>query len=145
MICSVAGRDYDPSHPTCKSCERQSSAACRGSLQKRANKHGNVKVEVDGIVFASRREGGRYLHLKMLERAGVISDLRLQVPFELQPAVVLDGRKKSALRYIADFTYWQDGVQRIEDSKSPHLRKHPVFRMKKHLMLSVLGLEIQEV
>lgn len=144
MLCKI-GRTYDALHPTCRSCERLGVLVCRGSLQAKANKHGNVKVEVDSIIFASKREAARYLHLSMLQRVGVISDLRLQVPFELQPAVVLDGRKKPALRYFADFVYQQDGRQVIEDAKSPHLRKHPVYRNKKHLMMSVLGLAIVEV
>jgi hypothetical protein len=104
-----------------------------------------VKVELDGRVFDSKREAARYLHLSMLQRAGVISDLKLQVPFELQPVVVLDGRRKKAMNYVADFVYQQNGQQVIEDSKSPHLRKHPVYRQKKHLMMSVLGLAIREV
>ena len=144
MICK-AGRAFDPSHPTCKSCERQAAMVCRGSLQAKASKHGNTKIEVDGIKFDSKREAARHLHLLMLLRAGMISDLNLQVPFVLQPAVVLDGRKKPALRYFADFTYLERGRLVIEDAKSPHLRKNPVYRNKKHLMMSVLGLAITEI
>jgi hypothetical protein len=118
---------------------------CRGSLQAKASKHGNVKVEVDGIKFDSKREAARHLHLLMLLRAGMISDLKLQVPFVLQPAVVLDGRKKPALRYFADFTYLENGVFVVCDAKSPHLRKNSVYRAKKHLMKSVLDLDILEV
>jgi hypothetical protein len=81
----------------------------------------------------------------MLERVGQISNLKLQVAFVLAPAVVLDGRKKPSLKYVADFVYQRGGSTVIEDSKSPHLRKHPVYRNKKHLMSSVLGLEISEV
>lgn len=144
MICKV-GRTYAADHPTCISCERQDATICRGRMQKRANKHGNTKVEVDGIIFDSKREAARYLHLSMLQRAGVISGLKHQVSFVLQPAVVLDGRRKPEMRYIADFVYCQDGMEVIEDSKSPHLRKHPIYRNKKHLMKSVLGLDIIEM
>ena len=145
--CAV-GRSFDAGHPVCVSCERQDAAVCLGQLQAKAarpSKHGNVKVEIDGIVFDSKREGARYCTLKLQQRAGMISDLELQVEFVLQPAVVLDGRKKPALRYWADFVYQRDGRQVIEDAKSPHLRKHPVYRSKKHLMKSVLGLDIVEV
>jgi hypothetical protein len=144
VLCK-AGRSFDSAHPTCRSCERLGAMVCSGSLQKKASKHGNVKVEVDGIVFDSKREAARYMHLMMLQRVGVISGLRLQVPFVLQPAVLLDGKKKRELKYLADFVYLQDGREIVEDSKSPHLRKHPVFRLKKHLMQSVLGLAITEV
>jgi hypothetical protein len=118
---------------------------CRGSLQVKAAKHGNTGIEVDGIKFDSKREAARHLHLLMLQRAGMISDLKLQVPFVLQPAVVLDGRKKPALRYFADFTYLERGRLVIEDAKSPHLRKHPVYRLKKHLLKTTFGLDISEV
>lgn len=118
---------------------------CRGSLQAKASKHGNTKIEVDGIKFDSKREAARHLHLLMLQRAGMISDLKLQVPFVLQPAVVLDGRKKTALRYFADFAYLERGRLVIEDAKSPHLRKHPVYRLKKHLLKTVFDLDISEV
>jgi len=143
MSCK-AGRSYDALHPTCKSCERQAAMVCRGSLQAKVSKHGNVKVEVDGIVFHSKREASRYTHLKMLERVGQIKNLELQVPFVLVPSVVLNGRKKPDLKYVCDFQYVRDGVVVVEDAKSPHLRKHPVYRGKKHLMMSVFGIEILE-
>jgi Protein of unknown function (DUF1064) len=144
MICTL-GREYSASHPVCRSCVSHGAVVCKGSLRAKANKHGNVKVEVDGILFHSKREAARHLHLMVLLRAGVISDLKLQVPFILSPAVVLDGRKKPNLKYVSDFTYVRDGVLVVEDSKSPHLRKNPVFRMKKHLLAVVHGLQISEV
>jgi hypothetical protein len=58
--------------------------------------------------------------------------------------VVLDGKTKPAVRYIADFVYIRDGRQVVEDAKSPHLRKDPVYRLKKHLMKSVHGIDIVE-
>ena len=36
---------------------------------------------MDGIVFDSAKEANRYKELKLLERAGHIKSLRLQVPF----------------------------------------------------------------
>ena len=139
MVCK-AGRNHDPGHPTCRSCERQNAMVCRGVISARANKHGNVKTEIDGIVFDSKREASHYLRLKMLERSGVITDVKTQVSFVLAPAVVLDGRRKPELRYRADFVYRENGKQVIVDAKSPHLRKNPVYRNKKHLMATVLGL-----
>lgn len=143
-LCSL-GREYDEAHVTCISCQRQQIDLCHGVLAAKKPKHGNAKVEIDGIVFDSKREGARYVELRIMERAGVISGLKLQVAFVLQDSVVLDGRKKPALRYVADFVYLQDSVRVIEDAKSPHLRKHPTYRAKKHLMASVLGLSIREV
>ena len=39
------------------------------------------KCQVDGIKFDSLKEARRYQELRLLERAGKIADLRLQVPF----------------------------------------------------------------
>lgn len=48
------------------------------------NKYGNIKTVIDGIKFDSKRESERYLELKLLEKAGEISDLKLQPRFILQ-------------------------------------------------------------
>lgn len=50
---------------------------------------------------------------------------------------------KPALRYVADFVYWhnQKGCQVVEDSKG-HLTD--VYRIKRHLMATVHGIEILE-
>jgi len=50
------------------------------------NKYGNKKVTVDGYVFDSALEAKRYRQLVLLECAGEIKDLKLQVPFKLQEA-----------------------------------------------------------
>lgn len=110
-------------------------------------KHHNKLTEVDGKVFASGREAKRWGELKLLERSGAIKDLRWQVPYELAPSVVLDGRKKPALRYFCDFEYMEKNVRGgfdlvIEDCKSPHLRRDPVFRLKQHLLKYVWDLDI---
>ena len=49
---------------------------------KKRNKYGAQRVGE----HASRKEHNRAVQLKLLQRAGVISDLREQVPFELIPA-----------------------------------------------------------
>src|SRR5271157_4200451 len=113
-ICEL-GRVYDPLHATCRSCpvgcvmksakkEIKKNPEVQKSVQKR-QKYGNKKVEVDGILFDSTKETKRYQELKLLELAGKISSLTLQKTFELAPAVYLHGRKKPALRYVADFVY----------------------------------------
>jgi len=111
----------------------------------RRSKYGNRKtIAPDGTVFDSKREADRYFELWKLEKAGIITDLQLQVPFTLAPSVRLAGeaRLKPALRYKCDFLYLQDGVWVVEDVKNPHLRKEPTFRVKQHLMKSVHGIDI---
>lgn len=110
------------------------------------SKYASEKVEHQGEKFDSKKEGRRWLALLELQKAGKISDLKRQQSFVLAPAVKLAGeaRTKPALRYLADFTFMRDGVLVIEDCKSKPTRKLPIFRAKKHLMKTVLGLDITE-
>lgn len=111
------------------------------------SKYGNIKVELDGIKFDSRKEMHRYAELKVLEKAGEIKALELQVPYVLIPAFTdKQGKKHQAIKYIADFTYYDmaKGDVIIEDVKSPATRKNAVYRLKKKMM-AYQGFEITEV
>lgn len=102
------------------------------------NKFNAKKTEVDGIVFDSKREALRYQDLKIAERCGVISDLKLQTTF---PLIVNDVLVAS---YRSDFEYTEDGERVVEDTKSEFTRKLMWYRMKKKLMLAIYGIEIRE-
>ena len=109
---------------------------------KRAAKFGNVKTVVDGFEFASKKEARRYGELRMLERAGHLSDLKVQPRFDLS----VNGSKVCA--YVGDFEYLQPaGSARrvVEDVKSEITRKHPVYRIKNKLFKALMGFEITEV
>jgi len=108
-------------------------------------KYGNRKTVIDGITFDSVKEASRYVELKLLQRAGEISDLELQSPFVLQPGFVHEGKKIQPIKYIADFTYLCDGKPVVEDVKSPATRKDKVYQLKKKMMLYVHGIEIKEI
>ena len=51
-----------------------------------SHKYNAIPTTVDGIRFASKREARRYLELKLLQKAGHISDLELQPRFRLMSA-----------------------------------------------------------
>lgn len=107
------------------------------------SKYHNQKTEVDGSVFDSKKEANRYRELKMLEKAGEISDLWLQVKFELIPAIYEDGVCiQRAVYYVADFVYKENGEKIVEDVKG---MKTEVYKIKKKLMLWVHGIKIREV
>lgn len=106
------------------------------------NKYGAKKCVVDGYTFDSQREARRYGELKLLEQAGDISGLALQVPFVLASAIKLDGRRKPALRYYADFAYLEKGALVVEDVKGV---RTPVYKIKRHLMATVHGIEVEEI
>jgi hypothetical protein len=101
------------------------------------NKYRNVPTELDGIIFHSKREAGRYAELKMLLRSNIISDLVLQKEYELRVNGVL------ICKYRADFVYKaQDGREIVEDSKGVRTRD---YALKAKLMLAVHGLRVIEV
>jgi hypothetical protein len=112
--------------------------------RKAKAKYRNTKVVVDGQTFDSAGEQRRHAELCMLERAGAITELKLGVYFVLAARCKLDGRTKPALRYKADFTYMESGALVVEDFKSDITRVQPVYRIKKHLMMTVHGLAIRE-
>ncbi len=110
--------------------------------KNKKSKYGANKCEIDGIKFDSRREANRYLELKQLEKAGVISDLQLQVPFVLQDSFVFNGKKIQAIKYIADFTYWENGELVIEDTKG---MRTDVYNIKKKMFMYRYKKYIKEV
>jgi hypothetical protein len=106
-------------------------------------KYGNRKTTVDGIIFDSAKESRRYSELVLLQKAGHISKLERQKCFVLAPAVLLGGRKKPALRYVADFFYVNsDGIEIVEDVKSKATAENRAFRIKQHLVQHLFGIEV---
>lgn len=100
---------------------------------KRYMKYNNVKTEYEGRIFDSKKEAHRYAELKMLQLSGEITDLQLQVRFEICPKRYGNNR---ARYYIADFVYKEGGKLIIEDVKSPITKKNPVYSLKKALVLA---------
>ncbi len=102
------------------------------------SKYRNRMTVVDGITFDSKREAERYKELRLLERGGLITDLRLQVPFELIPKQ--PGER--AVKYVADFVYTENGRMVVEDVKG---YRTDVYRLKRRMMQAKYGITIQEV
>lgn len=98
------------------------------------NKYGNIKTVIDGIKFDSKRESERYLELKLLEKAGEISDLKLQPRFILQHGFKYNGKTIRAITYTADFQYKEKENKRevVEDVKGVETA---VFKIKKKMFL----------
>lgn len=115
------------------------------------SKYNSQKTIYDGITFDSKKEARRYWELQQLQRAGLISGLRLQVPFELIPAQYEDssevykrGPKKGqpkpgrcieqSIVYVADFVYIEHGRNVVEDAKGVRTKdfiiKRKLFRWK---------------
>lgn len=95
--------------------------------------------------YASRKEHRRAGELKLMQRAGLISNLQEQVPYELIPTQRSKSGKviERACSYVADFVYTdKNGNTIVEDTKGYRTKE---YRIKKKLMLHVHGIIITEL
>ena len=83
------------------------------------SKYHSRKTTAYGITFDSKKEADRYCELRLLEMAGKIKELDLQVQFVLQPAFKKNGKTIRAITYVADFEYYdlEKGKYIVEDVK----------------------------
>ena len=125
------------------------------------NKYDAKKIidPTTGAKFDSKAEYIRWCELRLLERAGKISNLDRQVKFELIPAqreesteVYKAGPHKGLPKpgvliekpctYVADFVYEDaNGNRVVEDTKGV---RTDAYRIKRKLMLWVHGIRITE-
>jgi hypothetical protein len=118
------------------------SPGCEVAVTLVRRKYGNKPCEINGEKYRSQRERDRHQELVLLQRAGQIAGLTREVPFVLADAVTIQGRRRPSLRYVADYVYCTaDGQQVVEDCKGV---RTPVYNLKRHLMMSVHGIEIKE-
>ncbi|MEF3306665.1 DUF1064 domain-containing protein [Paenibacillus sp. GYB003] len=98
----------------------------------RRHKYGAQKTKIDGHTFQSLAEANYYKQLKLLQRAGEVTDIVLQPKYEIIPSYRgRNGRKVSATYYIADFLVtYKDGRQEIIDVKGYIT---PVYALKKKM------------
>jgi len=110
------------------------------------SKYKNVRVEVDGHSFDSKREAGEYLRLKARLLTGEISELRRQVVFPLYAPMLAAGANDARVevaRYIADFTYQDsDGRVHVVDAKG---KRTPMYALKAKWLNLQNGIVIEEV
>lgn len=106
----------------------------------RTAKYHNVRTQYDGQWFDSKKELERYRELKRMELEGKVHDLQTQVSYTLVPKT----DKTRAIKYVADFVYFENGWRVVEDCKSEITRKNPVYSIKKKMMYALLGIEIKE-
>lgn len=107
------------------------------------SKYKSKKITVDGITFDSQKEAKRYKELSLLERAGIIQDLQMQVKYELIPAQRINGKVvERACHYVADFVYQKDKQSVVEDTKG---FKTKDYIIKRKLMLFIHGIKVNEI
>lgn len=136
--------------------------------RKSNTKLNNQSITIDGIEFDSKKEGRRYCELKLLQRAGEISNLECQKRYELIPAQYETvetgeyykvGAKKGqpktkqvcieqSVVYIADFVYQENGQTIVEDVKGfrdTSSATYAKFVLKRKMMLWIHGIRIKEI
>lgn len=121
------------------------------------NKYLNKKTTIDGIVFDSKKEAQFYLYLKAKQEEGAISNLRMQVSYELIPAVwreetihlktkdkVVKKQIQRAITYKADFVYTDNstGTEVVMDVKGMRTKE---YKLKAKMMFALKGIKIKEV
>ena len=108
------------------------------------SKYHSKKITIDNQAFDSMKEFGRWKDLQRLLGAGVITDLKRQVKFELIPSQKNEFGKviERPVTYVADFVYTKNGKQIIEDVKGFKTKEYVI---KRKLMLYVHGIRIHEV
>ncbi len=122
----------------CKTCPEEQT--CKGTIK--TSKYKNKKTVVDGIEFDSKKEANRYQELLLLQKNGIITDLKRQVPYTLVPAFNLGRKRYRPMSYIADFVYKENGKEVVEDTKG---YRTEVYKIKKKLMAYIYQIEIREV
>ena len=109
--------------------------AAQEKCSTRRSKFNAKKTTIDGIVFDSKFEAERYCILSVREKAKEISNLELQVPFDILV------NEQKICTYVADFVYIEDDKRVVEDAKGV---KTPEYRLKKKLMKAALDIDILE-
>ena len=119
--------------------------------QKKSKFH-NEPVTVDGIRFDGKNEMRRFNFLKLMEKAGEISNLRYHVKYTLFPKGTVEIRRlpngtEMELKrynrehwYEADFVYvTKDGKEIVEDFKG---FETDTFKEKRDILKKLYGIEI---
>ena len=121
------------------------------NFNKKSKFH-NEPVTVDGVRYDSKNEMRRFNFLKLMEKAGEISNLRYHVKYTLFPKGTVeirrlpDGTEMELKRYDrehwyeADFVYvTKDGKEIVEDFKG---FETDTFKEKRDILKKLYGIEI---
>lgn len=120
--------------------EFRAMCAAPAPASKRSNKYGAKKSGG----YDSSKEHRRANQLKLMQRAGVIHNLREQVKYVLIPTQRDNDGKllEKECSYYADFVYEKDGATIVEDTKGVRTKEYII---KRKLMLRVHGISIVEI
>lgn len=95
----------------------------RSGFKRKYNKFGAIKTWHDGHLFDSQMEANHYQELRLIEAAGIISDL------EIQKEIVLTVNDRQICIYYADFFFFMKQNQRWTVGETKGV-KTPAFSIK---------------
>lgn len=117
--------------------ERMTASEYRSKFNKEdpdhkpKNKMGNVRTESDGIKFDSKLEASYYEQLKLLEQAGIITEIKVQPRYLLQEGFNKNDKRYQPIHYVADFeVYYKDGTVEVVECKG---YKTALYKIKEKL------------
>lgn len=126
--------------------------------RKRGNKYHAKKVVVDGITFDSTKEGQVYVALKRMQEKGIISNLKLQPQWILQPKLTekyikhLKTKDKECertilqpIKYTADFSFLYKDEMIVMDVKGSPYTISKDFPLRLKMLRYVYGLAVHIV
>jgi len=98
----------------------------------KVSKYNNVRTEIDGFKFASKKEAKRYVELKLLKESKRISYFLMQTPIHIPGA-----------KYVCDFVVFDlEGKAIYEDVKG---FKTDVYKLKKKMVEALYPIKIIEI
>lgn len=102
----------------------------------KTNKYGAKKTVADGFIFDSKAEANYYHLLKMQG----ITNFKMQEEFLLQEAFEIEGKKKRAIKYKPDFTFYEDGeLVKVVDVKG---KRTADFNIKAKMFMKRYGIPL---
>lgn len=122
----------------------KAAQTAQAATTNKTSKYRNVKVEIDGEKFDSKREAAYWQELKLREKAGEITGLERQLPFALYaPALGDPGTNVEVASYIADFQYFDHatGATHVVDIKGG--KETAMFALKRKWLFLQSGIEIE--
>ena len=110
------------------------------TLNKARSRYGAKKVQIDGIWFDSKREGVRYVELRTMRAAGLITFL------ECHPKYRVGIKGIFICDVELDFAYWDCSQQQsvFEDVKSPGTNT-ALSKLKRKMVEAEYGIVIELV
>lgn len=119
----------------------------RGKIinKKTSSKFNNIKVEIDGHFFDSKKESEFYGVLKLKKQAGIIKDFKMQVKYDINV------NKIHIANYFLDFLVFNtdNSIEYIDikgkSKKTNKFIKTSVFSLKKRLVEAIYNIKIKMI